>query len=88
MRMKRVLMMAVALLCCTGMMAQNSVGTEEAYLDFLYQYMPMPDKADYSRDFYRENVQLSLQAREEMPWGKSIPEREFKHFVLPVRGNN
>ena len=86
--MKRVLMMAVALLCCTGMMAQNSVGTEEAYLDFLYQYMPMPDKADYSRDFYRENVQLSLQAREEMPWGKSIPEREFKHFVLPVRVNN
>jgi hypothetical protein len=23
-----------------------------------------------------------------MPWGKTIPEREWKHFVLPVRVNN
>lgn len=31
---------------------------------------------------------MSLQARREMPWGSSIPEREFRHFVLPVRVNN
>lgn len=23
-----------------------------------------------------------------MPWGRTIPEREFRHFVLPVRVNN
>ena len=23
-----------------------------------------------------------------MPWGRTVPEREFKHFVLPVRVNN
>lgn len=87
--MKRIMTsVAIALLYGLGMMAQTDRGTEETYLDFLYQYMPMPDKADYSRDFYRENVQLSLQTREEMPWGKTIPEREFKHFVLPVRVNN
>ena len=88
MRMKKVMMMMVALLCCIGAMAQGNQASEEAYLQFLYQYMPMPDRADYSRDFYRENVQLSLQARQEMAWGKTIPEREFKHFVLPVRVNN
>ena len=50
--------------------------------------MALPDKTDYSKAFYEENIALTLQARREMPWGKTIPEREFKHFVLPVRVNN
>ena len=50
--------------------------------------MALPDKTDYSKAFYEENVALSLRARREMPWGKTVPEREFKHFVLPVRVNN
>ncbi|MBO5455198.1 MAG: transglutaminase domain-containing protein [Muribaculaceae bacterium] len=50
--------------------------------------MPLPDKAMYDRDFYLQNVELSLKARNEMPWGKTVPEREFRHFVLPVRVNN
>lgn len=57
-------------------------------LDFLYTYMAQPDKADYPRSFYEENVKTTLQAKQEMPWGATIPEREFKHFVLPVRVNN
>lgn len=61
---------------------------EEQALDFLYAYMPLPDSVDYSRDFWLANVRASLQAREEMPWGASVPEREWKHFVLPVRVNN
>ena len=60
----------------------------EQYLDFLYQYLPLPDRCDYSKAFYEHNVQLSLQTRQEMPWGKRIPEREFRHFVLPIRVNN
>ncbi|MBO7610237.1 MAG: transglutaminase domain-containing protein [Muribaculaceae bacterium] len=60
----------------------------QQYLNFLYQYMALPDSADYSQQFYEQNVKLSLQAREEMPWGKIVPEREFRHFVLPVRVNN
>ena len=60
----------------------------QQYMDFLYQYMALPDSADYSRYFYEQNVILSIQARQEMPWGKIVPEREFKHFVLPVRVNN
>lgn len=62
--------------------------TQEQALDFLYRYMPLPDKIDYDSAFYQRNVETSFLAREEMPWGKSVPEREFLHFVLPVRVNN
>ncbi len=60
----------------------------EACLDFLYRFMPLPDSTDYSREFYEQNVEAALTARREMPWGSSVPEREFRHFVLPVRVNN
>ena len=62
--------------------------TQEHALDFLYRYMPLPDMIDYDSAFYQRNVETSFLAREEMPWGKSVPEREFLHFVLPVRVNN
>ena len=58
------------------------------YLAFLYRYMPLPDSVDYSREFWKRNVETSLRARREMPWGPAIPEREWRHFVLPVRVNN
>ena len=67
---------------------KTAVKPETNYLNFLYKYMALPDKTDYSKAFYEENIALTLQARREMPWGKTIPEREFKHFVLPVRVNN
>ena len=57
-------------------------------LTFLYAYMPLGDIACYDGDFFLKNVQTSLKARQEMPWGKNIPDREFRHFVLPVRVNN
>ena len=31
---------------------------------------------------------VRFRARVEMPWGDSIPEDIFRHFVLPVRVNN
>lgn len=57
-------------------------------LTFLYAYMPLADIADHPGEYYLENVDYSLRARREMPWGKVIPEREFRHFVLPIRVNN
>ena len=57
-------------------------------MKFLYAYLPLPDLAGYSPEFFLANVDASLQALEEMPWGKDIPQREFFHFVLPVRVNN
>ena len=82
--MRKVMMMAVVLLGSVMGTGQ----TRDDYVAFLYQYMPLPDKTDYPKAFYEQNVSLSLQAREEMPWGKTVPEREFRHFVVPVRVNN
>lgn len=63
-------------------------GAEREAMQFLYAYMPLPDIADYSPGFYLDNVRASIVARRDMPWGKSVPDREFYHFVLPVRVNN
>lgn len=64
------------------------VSVKQEALQFLYAYMPIGDITDYPIDFYEMNVEYAFKAKEEMPWGKNIPEREFRHFVLPVRVNN
>lgn len=61
---------------------------EREALTCMYAYMPIGDITDYSGDFYLKNIRSSFQARNEMPWGDSIPEDIFRHFVLPVRINN
>ena len=66
----------------------NMTPEEREALMFLYAYMPIGDITDYNGEFYLMNVKYSLKARQEMPWGKIIPPREFRHFVLPVRVNN
>ena len=58
------------------------------YVKELSTRFATPDRTDYSEEFYYRNYLTTLQARDEMPWGKTVPEREFKHFVLPVRVNN
>ena len=62
--------------------------SEKQAMEFLYAYMPLSDLADYKPEFFLKNVKFALQAREEMPWGKTIPEEEFLHFTLPLRVNN
>lgn len=59
---------------------------EKEALQFLYAYMPLADFTDYTTDYYLKNVQSSLATRDEMGW--NVPEREFRHFVLPIRVNN
>ena len=59
---------------------------EKEALQFLYAYMPLADFTDYSTDFYLDNVQQTFRTRNEMGW--NVPEREFRHFVLPLRVNN
>ncbi len=50
--------------------------------------MPLPDVTDYSGEFFLENADVALRGRKEMAWGSKVPDREFRHFVLPVRVNN
>ena len=57
-------------------------------LRFLYAYMPLADVTDYTVEFHLENVRVTLEAREQMPWGKKVPDLLFNHFVLPLRVNN
>lgn len=67
---------------------QQMAPEEKEALTFLYAYMPIGDITDYEGDFYLKNIRSSLRAKQEMPWGDSIPEEIFRHFVLPVRVNN
>lgn len=62
--------------------------SEREALMFLYAYMPIGDIADYPGEYYLGNIRLSEQARREMPWGKTVTDELFRHFVLPVRVNN
>lgn len=61
---------------------------EREAMEFLYAYMPLSDLADYEPQFYLDQVRYAFKAREEMPWGKSVPEDVFRHFVLVYRVNN
>ncbi len=62
--------------------------SEREALMFLYAYMPIGDITDYHGKYYLANIRLSEQTRHEMPWGKTVPDELFRHFVLPVRVNN
>lgn len=59
---------------------------ERQYLEFVYTYLPLPDIAMYPFDYWLAQVRTALDARACMGW--NVPEREFRHFVLPVRVNN
>ncbi len=84
---KLFLIIAIALIaaaCSTNRVSQKE---RDALLD-LRLSMPYGDDIDYSEDYFLKNIQTSFKAKKEMPWGKRVPEREFKHFVLPIRVNN
>lgn len=65
---------------------QDLTADEEAALKFLYAYMPLADIVDHSGAYWLRNVDCALKARKEMAW--NVPDREWRHFVLPVRVNN
>jgi len=85
--MKKIfLSIAIALLAISC--SNSNLKKEQQALRFLQTSMPSCDDIDYSEDYFLKNIQTSFKAKKEMPWGKRVPEREFKHFVLPIRVNN
>lgn len=60
----------------------------DVLIEKLYRSMSLPDSLDYSRDYFERNVNASLKARSEMPWGKEISDELFENFVVPLRTNN
>lgn len=88
-RLTAVSVLGLVAACGIGRAAERPVDTAaDRYLRFLYTYMPLCDRSDYDSAFHLANVRSALQARMEMPWGGRVPEREFRHFVLPPRVNN
>lgn len=82
--MKKIfLLIAIAILATAC-----SNNKERTALSFLNASMPYGDAIDYSEDYFLKNIQTSFKAKKELPWGKRVPDREFKHFVLPIRVNN
>ena len=79
-------LVAAAMLAPSQLGAQDAPLTRGGYVDYLYEYMPFPDSLVNSREYWEETVDKTLEVRDRMGWG--IPEREFRHFVLPVRVNN
>lgn len=61
---------------------------EKAAMTWIYAYSYTPDILDQTTDFHLANVRKALQAREELPWGKSVPADQWRAFVLPLRVNN
>lgn len=61
---------------------------EKEALEFLYAYMPLGDMVNMSQEYWLENYRMTREAMKTMPWGGIVPERELRHFVLPVRVNN
>ncbi|MBB6461199.1 transglutaminase-like domain-containing protein [Flammeovirga kamogawensis] len=50
---------------------------------FLVAYMPERDLQTLSSKYLTENVELAYKAKEEFPWGKTIPDSIFYNDVLP-----
>lgn len=67
---------------------QDLTQEESEALKFLYAYMPLSDLAHYSGEFFLENVRSTLKSRSMHKWSASVPEKLFRHFVLPLRINN
>ena len=67
---------------------QELTTEEREAMEFLYASMSSADMGDYTGEYFLDNVRTSLRAREELAWGKVVPEDLFRHFVLPVRVNN
>jgi predicted esterase len=59
----------------------GDVGRRAAY--FITDNMPAGDRTALTCDFLMQNLELALQARQEFPWAKALPERVFFNDVLP-----
>jgi len=79
--------------------AYNHLLPDELYVDtldlerkeamkFLYAYMPYSDLADYTPEYFLNEVDYAFKARREMSWGMKVPEEMFRHFVLVTRVND
>ena len=65
-----------------GVLEDKSLTTQqrEAFM-FLIAYMPLNDLADYTGEYFMDQINLAFKASETFKWGADIPEDIFRHFV-------
>lgn len=61
---------------------------EKECLDFLYQYMPISDQADYPPELFLQFVKHACMVRHTVPWGEKFNQEIFLNYVLQCRINN
>lgn len=61
---------------------------ERKALKFLYKNMPVGDVLDYPASLYLQSIRIAMKAKDTFPWGKTLSDTLFQHFVLPLRVNN
>ncbi|OKP70376.1 transglutaminase [Paenibacillus sp. P3E] len=67
---------------------QEELTEEETWaLKYLFAYMPLNDLADYEGSLFLSHVRRTLDIRNQVPWGKRVPDHLFLHYVLPYRVN-
>lgn len=71
-----------------GVFGNELSAAEREGLEFLYAFMPLSDLSMHDGDYYLKQVRSTIEARDFFSWGKSVPEAELLHFVLPYRVNN
>ncbi len=71
-----------------GIFKKDLSDEQSEALKFLYAFMPLNDLADYNGEYFLANVNTSLKARHDTPWGEKIPIDIYLHYVLPARVNN
>ena len=86
--MKKIFLILAVVLLAMACSTDKHSTREYRALQFMNESMPLNDFVDYDQDYFVKNIFASFQAKDELPWGKTVPEREFKHFVLPIRVNN
>ncbi len=60
---------------------------EKESLSFLYAYMSLNDMAENTFAFFA-NITKQAYITKTLPWGNTVPNDIFKHYVLPPRVNN
>lgn len=86
--MKRIAILLITALALVTVSCSESgrALSADGYQNWLCSSLSLPDSLACPEQYWHDIVANTLETRERMDWG--IPEREFRHFVLPVRVNN
>lgn len=76
--------LAISLFACS----HSSAPTQQEIEGMMRELSPAVDLANTPDSIFENAAEATLLAKQEMPWGSIVPEREFKHFVVPLRINN